>query len=648
MLLSRAPRTQATPAPLRQRLRYWFDNLMAAGPTAMVVGLALLSLVIVLLAGLLVLLLNIQPGEGDSLNFVEASWQALMRTLDAGTMGGDVGWPFRILSLAVTIGGIFVVATLIGVLSSGIEARLEELRKGRSLVLETGHTLILGWSPTIGRIVAELVEANANQRKARIVIVADRDKAEMDDEIRATLPGKTDVKVICRSGSPLDPGDVAIGNPDNARSIIILTPPEDDADAQVVKTLLALVNAPDRRPEPYSIVAELRDPEHLDIAKMVGGDEVVLIPSHSMIAHITAQTARQSGLSVVYTELLDFAGDEIYFAEIPQLVGQAFGTALLAFETSTLIGLERDGEVLLAPDIDTIIQAGDRVIAIAADDDKILVDGTGDNAVDTAHVSDRPATPQLPEHTLILNWNLRGTAIVRDLDQSVAPGSGVTILDDTPAVAEIVNELAGESTNQQLTFVLGDSTERATLDRLLGSGRFEHVIILSNEDASARDADTAALLTLLHVRDIMKRARLSNLSVVTELFDRRNRELARVTEADDFIVSEEVISLLIAQVSENPALATVLGDIFEVGGAQVTVRPAGDYVRLGVPVSFGTVVHAARTRGEVAVGYRRAADAVRPDAGYGVAVNPPKSAAVTFASEDRIIILSNEQPPAHR
>src|SRR5688500_7487736 len=122
MLLTRSQRPAPASVPLRLRLRYTFDNMMAAGPTAMVVGLGLLSFVIVLVAGLLVLLLTIQPA-GGSLNIIEASWQALMRTLDAGTMGGDVGWPCRILSLLVTLGGIFVVATLIGVLSSGIEAR---------------------------------------------------------------------------------------------------------------------------------------------------------------------------------------------------------------------------------------------------------------------------------------------------------------------------------------------------------------------------------------------------------------------------------------------------------------------------------------------------------------------------------------------
>ena len=53
------------------------------------------------------------------MSFIEGAWESLMRTMDAGTMGGDLGWSFRGVSLFVTIAGIFVFSALIGVLSSG-------------------------------------------------------------------------------------------------------------------------------------------------------------------------------------------------------------------------------------------------------------------------------------------------------------------------------------------------------------------------------------------------------------------------------------------------------------------------------------------------------------------------------------------------
>ncbi len=50
---------------------------------------------------------------------------------------------------------------------------------------------------------------------------------------------------------------------------------------------------------------------------MVGCYEVEIVLSSDLIARITAQTCRQSGLSVAYLELLDYGGDEIYFKEEP-------------------------------------------------------------------------------------------------------------------------------------------------------------------------------------------------------------------------------------------------------------------------------------------------------------------------------------------
>src|SRR4029077_13342882 len=125
--------------------------------------------------------------------------------LDSGTMGGATGsWPFLFSMLAVTLGGIFVVSMLIGVLTNGIEARMEELRKGRSFIVETNHTVILGWSPQVFSIISELIIANENQRRPCIAILAENDKVEMEDEIESRIPDTKNTRVVCRTGSPID------------------------------------------------------------------------------------------------------------------------------------------------------------------------------------------------------------------------------------------------------------------------------------------------------------------------------------------------------------------------------------------------------------------------------------------------------------
>ena len=75
----------------------------------------------------------------------------------------------------------------------------------------------------------------------------------------------------------------------------------------------------------------------MEAAELVGNDETVFVLSSDLIARITAQTCRQSGLSVVYSELLTFDGDEIYFQNEPKLIGKTFKESIFAYETSSVI-----------------------------------------------------------------------------------------------------------------------------------------------------------------------------------------------------------------------------------------------------------------------------------------------------------------------
>src|SRR5215210_1902577 len=184
-------------ATLGQRLRYAFDRSLSGGTVSLIGWLGLGSMLIVLGASVVILVAGIAPDGDDPLNFGEGFWMSLMRTLDPGTMGGDKGWGFRVVMLAVTLGGIFIVSLLISVLSSGLQGKLEEMRKGRSFVVEEGHTLILGWSTRVFLIISELAIANENQKRPRVVVLADRDKVEMEEEVRLKVGGTRNTRVVC-------------------------------------------------------------------------------------------------------------------------------------------------------------------------------------------------------------------------------------------------------------------------------------------------------------------------------------------------------------------------------------------------------------------------------------------------------------------
>lgn len=618
---------------LADRVRYAFDRTLSRGAAGLFIWLALITAILILGASFFVLL----AGNDSDKDLPNILWNIMFQTITPNPVDPKAGsTTFLGVMLFSTFASLLLVSIFIGLLTNAIGQRIEHLRKGRSKVLEQDHTLVLGWSPQVFTIVSELVEANETRKNPSIVILADKDKVEMEDEIHAKVSNRRNTRVVCRTGSPLDQTDLGIVNPNTARSIIILSPEVEDPDTHVVKTLLALTNNPKRKKEPYHIVAEVHNEKNFQVAKMVGRNEAQIVQIGDLISRITVQTSREAGLSVVCTELLNFAGDEIYFQTEPALVGKQFGESLFAYEDSAVIGLQKeDGRTLLNPPMDMRIQEGDQVVAISEDDDTVKLSGLTNVGIDESAIRTKHSVAQGPEGTLILGWNSRGPTIISELDHYVAPGSQTTVV---ARVADVEKQIPPIE-NQALTFKEGDISDRRTLDALDVSS-YHHIIVLSYSDMlDAQHADAQTLITLLHLRDMSERAG-KEFSIVSEMLDVRNRQLADVTRADDFIVSDHLISLWLSQVSENQHLSAMFADLFDSKGTSIYLKPAQDYVRLGTPVNFYTVVEAARRRSEVAFGYRLKSQAHDAEKSYGVVVNPDKSNRVTFSEGDKVIVMA--------
>jgi K+/H+ antiporter YhaU regulatory subunit KhtT len=625
----------------KARYKYWFDNIMGRGASALITMLGIITLIIIVIAGAVLITTGITPEGETSISLWEGMWRSLMRTLDAGTMGGDAGWGFRWVMFVVTLGGVFIVSALIGIINNAISDKLEELRKGKSFVIEKNHTLILGWSEKIFNIISELVIANENQRRPRIVVLADRDKVEMEDEIKTKIPNTKNTKVICRSGSSIDLDDLHMVNPYNARSIVILAPDGDDPDISVIKTVLAITNSDKRREEPYHIVSEIREIKNLQVAEMVAKDEGVFILNNDIISRMIVQTCRQSGLSVVFTELLGFEGDEIYFSDEPKLIGKKFEEILYLYDTSSVIGIfDKNGNAKLNPPMDTLLQDGDKIIAISEDDDTVILSGKTTVETDEKLIKTGHRSTAMPERTLILGWNEGGLTIVRELDNYVASGSMIKVVTNVQGSYTIPEQKLRDLKNQKIEFVSGNTKDREVLESL-DIPSFDHIIVLCNSQLDIQQADAATLVTLLHLRDIEEKSG-KDLSIVSEMLDIKNRELASATSADDFIVSNKIISLLLAQLSENKHLKAIYDDLFDADGSEIYLKPAIDYVEAGKEVNFYTIVKAAAMRNEVAIGYRITKHHHNSAKTYGVVMNPDKPDMIVFDPADKIIVLAED------
>lgn len=343
------------------KIKYQFDSFLSKGTIALVLSLFVIIFLIVIIISFILYLIN--PDENIGLLL----WASFMKTLDAGNLSGDSGSPFYMIMMTIaTIVGIFITSLFISFILNGFQSKLENLSKGRSKVIESHHTLILGWTDNIYVILQELIEANRSVKKPVIVILSDRDSVEMNRDIKDVIRNSHNTKIICRNGSIYNNSDLSMCNIEEAKSVIIL-----ENDLNTIKALLVISSTEFFKKETGHISALMNDKENIGVAKNIGKNKLEVVYLSSAITRIITQTCLQAGLSQVYNELLDFSGDEIYFYKNNDLVGTKFSDVILKFDKSTVIGLFHDGKTYVKPPFDLIMEKDDELIIIAADEDKI-------------------------------------------------------------------------------------------------------------------------------------------------------------------------------------------------------------------------------------------------------------------------------------
>ncbi|WP_189220612.1 CASTOR/POLLUX-related putative ion channel [Streptomyces ruber] len=608
---------------------------MDRGTPALISWLALASVALITVITTLAMAFTTSDTERHG-GWLGVAWMSLLRTLDPGTMGGDTGGPvFLLLMLMVTVGGIFIVSALIGVLTTGLNYRIQELRKGRSRLIEHGHTIVLGWSDQVFTVVEELVEANQGERRSCVVILADRDKVDMEDAIRSRIPATGRTRIICRSGNPLVRADLELVSPDTAKAIMVLPPVGDDIDIDVIKVLLLLNSRKWSGPRP-TVVAAVQDSDNVAAARLAAGDSALVVDAEDIAVRLVAQSHRQTGLSSVFNELLSFMGNEFYFREEPALVGSTYGETLNAYELGIPAGLRRShGEVLLNPAMDTVVEPGDQVLLIADDDLLIRLAETRPAVVESA-ITSAPSRSPKPDATLLIGNNSRAAKLIALLDSFVQPGSTLDVAAPRPPREELLEH---DLDNLSVGYKHCEPTRRSSLEAL-NLGEYQNIVVLADDSIAPGPADDRTLVTLLHLRDIEDRLG-DPYSIVTEMNDDSNREVAQVTKADDFIVSTKVISLILTQLTENHHLDAVFTDLFDPEDSEIYLKPASNYLVAGAKANFATVIEAARRRGETAIGYRLARHGDEPPA-YGVFLNPSKTAPLVLTGDDAVVVLAEQ------
>jgi hypothetical protein len=636
---------------LGDKIRYQVDRFFSWSPVARFVGLFGLSFVLVFICAVLAKLVMPRPEGEDAASFdlLEALWWAMGRVLDAGTMSSDTGTLVRVVATLATLSGVGVVALLIGLVSSTVGDKLDDLRKGRSPVIDEGHTLVLGFGEKVFAILRELRQANANLPQASVVILSPTDKQQVEEAVRERMGDMRSTRVVVRQGDPSSVHDLRKVGAGRARSIIVLSDEmlgHDDpaaADLGVIKTLLALRRVPGALKTNHATV-ELLDANRRTVLEQLGAGGVEVVAMAQTLSRMMVQTSRQNGLAEVYRHLLAYEGSEFYFKAFPKLVGQPFGAAQWRMKNAVVCGLRKAGSdaapvVLLNPPEEQLIEAGDELLVLAEDDDRFSA-----NARHRPEINEqfRGATPldRQPERLLVCGTSPKLGEMLKELDHYVLPGSEAWLMPgkDKEAFSTFIKGEVGSLINLRLKFVDGNPTMPDALRKVV-SPDFVSALVVANTALEADAADATTVITVLLLRDLFGHLGERKPRIISEILDPRTKDLLEQDYGADFVVSSEMTSMLLAQVSQRRELNAVFADLFDADGNEIYLKRAACFALVGHPTPWLAVQKVARERGEVAIGYfkRQAAPVI----------NPRQNEVLVLDEDDRVIVIApddNEAP----
>lgn len=638
----------------KEKFYYRLERFMSKGGSSIFLSLLILFILsFLILMGLRLLLITLFPSLDYTGNPFTDIWLTFLEMTSTGSMGQDNNAPtwLKIMTIISGLTGVILLSMLIGFITTSLNKMLYEFRKGRGKIIENEHTLILGWNERVVDIIRELILANESERKASVVILAEEDKEYMDDLISKRLPNTMTTEIIATQGDYANINELQRVNVQEAKSIIILANCTESAsiekkvasDVQCIKSILAITSCQGGTNE-LPIVAEVFTEEKREIISFFEDENIIAIDSWTIMGKLLVQTSLTSGLEMVYNEILSFDGCEVYFHEDAWNNVNFYDLAYY-LEDGIPLGIYSEATgLILRPDRDTILKNGDQVIILAEDDSTIKL-GTQKKFNPKSIPLKDEKLAQVQKKVLILGWHKVAEIFIEEATDYLIKDSEFDILfhEPTDELRKIVKELQEEY--EEFTINLIDSNP-LVIECLheINPSQYDNVIVLSQsmKEESADKIDSDTLIILLMLRKVINDFEKTHL--LTQVLNSENQEIINQTDVDDFIISNKLITMILAQLSEEPLIKTFYDDIFSEDGSEIYVKPTTLYFEeFPQKITFAEAMEIANKRDEICLGIRKGNLSKDVASNFGVTLNLEKGAAIELNENDFLVVLSEDE-----
>ncbi len=586
-------------------------------------------------------------------DFGDHIWVTFLQMTAPGNMNQDTPSPMwlKLTSILSGFTGVILLSMLIAFITSSLNSLLYNFRKGRGPVYENDHTVILGWNDRVVDVMKELILANESEKKAAIVVLAKHDKEQMDDLITKRIPDSLTTQIITTNGDPANISELNRINVTSAKSVIVLSKCSENApfeekiasDIQAIKSILAIKSCQNNESN-IPVISEVFTQEKRDIIDFFDDENLIVLDSWTIMGKLIMQTSLTSGLQLVYNEILSFDGGEVYFYH-SDWGNKRFVDLVFHFKDGIPLGVfSEENGLLIRPGQDYVLQPNDEILILAEDDSTIDYSGNQLYSTNLQDLSDSRLQPT-QKKTLVLGWHSIAEVFIQEASDYLADASSFDIMYHNPAphIVDTVNKFKESIPQFDIQLIDENPLARAGLLNV-DPNKYDNILVLSQKDETydPDKVDSDTLIILLLLRERIQGP--NKPKIITQVLNSDNQKLINQTDVDDFVISNKLITMILAQLSEEPKIKLLYDDIFSEEGSEIYVKPASLYfTSFPQKIKFVDAIGIAFQRDEICLGVRKGSLLKDIENNFGVRLNIPKDEAIVIEKDDFLVVLSEDE-----
>lgn len=607
-------------------IKYKYDNFISKGIRGIIIMLLVITIIFVLLMSLPIIL-NAKYAGAEKINEV---WDNFATVINAW-------WPFAeeqtvvenigyfVIKVAIAIFGLFLTSVLIGLISESIDTKIRGLRQGKTKVFEEDHIIVIGYDENNYTLIKELVEVTKKRRT--LLIVDDKDKEEMETDFYTNIKCPKNLKVIFRSIKPWNINDLEKCSVEKSSSVIIS--PIDDIST--LKTVMAVKAILHKFPKSKTHISSAIYND--DYALKFSNDRDVMFSVKNLIAKIIATSNQQIGLSKIITSIVSFENHEFYIGNNKSFIGKTFGELTAKMVNAVPIGIYRKGEFIIIPNQNERIVSGDEMVYYAENRDdnidlqegKINSKSNNDKIIESREKRSAKKEKEKNEKILIFGYNSKLKTIFKEFSDDI---KHVTIACNNKDEKKEINECL--KTNKRIKFkITRKENERKYFEKIVSN--IDHIIILNDENIDKENSDINNMILYLKLLKIREDNKFSY-TMITELYSNENRVLIDSKYENDFIVSSNITSMMLAQMSEDYRLRPIFTELLSTKGINIMLKNVRDLLK------YNDIISNIRLKllehGLIFLGY-----VTHENGSTKYIYNPKNNEYIKFKKDDKLIVI---------